>query len=231
MHTINQEIQDVSLLSQVLLYGSIAFIGVIFIAASWHLPHGNPNGIWGFKWLDVVYLFYTVGEAAAWFRFLPQIPINFQGRDTLGISPNLLYIEAVGLLLLWASQIIKALRYHRWMQLALPNSIFFLLVFKTLIISKLLHQMWFVYRKNNLKILASLPRPITSSPASVLDDGKLSLFDKSVLRVSRTLQGGLRLLTSFRRGYQPNKPKSEAEEGLLEENELADLSRNGTKDA
>lgn len=231
-HTINIDHQGFSMLSQFFL-GVILFLtSTLFVLASIHLFHGNQVGFWGIKWLDVVYILYAFGELISWFRYVPQIPINFLARSTLGLAPKLVYTEAVGLLFLWISQLSKVHQNGgRWKQLTLPNSVFLLLLFRSLTILKLLHQM-FAYRANNLKKLALLPQPATSTPSSP-ESTHLSptLFDSSMTIVANLIRniGGFanRVKTKLRNP----RFKGESAERLLNSNEMTVITRDTSKDS
>lgn len=150
-HTQNIDIQEFSVFSQISCYLLGIFALVLAICSVWYYPHID-NGYWGINWLDVVYLFDVVGEGANWFRFTPQIPVNFLCQSATGLSPRLLYIEFFSTIILGASQISKAIHYKSAFQITQPVSIFFLIIFKLLILSKLVQQHLFVYRHNEHKV-------------------------------------------------------------------------------
>lgn len=223
-HTINLNNQEFSLLSQFLLGVVLLMVGLVWLCSVF--------GVWGFKWLDVGYMVYGFGELMAWFRFVPQIPINFLAMTTLGMAPSLMYTEALGLVFLWISQLTKVHKYDRWMQLALPNSVFFLLVFKTLVFSQLFYQMWFAYRKNNILKLASLPQPVTAEGRTV-DQKSQSFMSDPAAYLASTLNGGLEFARRLRGDVfnKSTKSRGEAGERLLDENEMTVFSRDNSKDS
>lgn len=129
-----------------------AFVGLlILICGLWNVPYGDDFGLYGLKWLDLVYWLYAVGELAELFRFIPLISTNFMCRSTAGVSVQYLAIESAGTLALVGCLIGKGANNRQWIQATKPNSLFTTAIIKVISLSKLLYQHYIVYRHQQVK--------------------------------------------------------------------------------
>lgn len=138
--------QDISTLSLILL-GLVAVLGMTCLG---YIYTGKAHT----KWLDFVYCFYAVGEVAEWFRYMPQVSVNFMCRSTAGLSPRFLAVEAADtmvLVLMFACN-----------GTAQPNSLLFMTFFKTLLVGYLVYQHLRVYKNQCIRCKLRY-KPVPSS--------------------------------------------------------------------
>ncbi|VVT48943.1 uncharacterized protein SAPINGB_P002027 [Magnusiomyces paraingens] len=115
----------------------------------------SEYGFCGLKWLDFVYFLEAVAEVCEWFKYMPQISVNFVMGEANGLSLNLIAVELASIVLLFASLTSKAIYKHKLYEITEPLSLFFLVLFKLPIIIKLLHQ-FFKYQGVQPKIRQTL---------------------------------------------------------------------------
>lgn len=118
------------------------FVGAAIVLALFALLFVY-TGRYYFKWLDFVYFIFAVGEAAEWFKYVPQISVNFMCLSTAGFSPHYLAIEA--------ADTVALAGYFASSHTAQPNSVFLLACFKALFVGYLVYQHLRVYRHQRIR--------------------------------------------------------------------------------